>query len=65
MTGLPANPRSLATAIGEGKRTFRESGGERAYFGDPAAATAEEGRRSIEILGGILAESVLAERVAG
>lgn len=65
MSRLPANPRSLATAIGEGRRTFRDAGGELAYFGDPAAATAEEGRRTIEVLGGILAEAVLAEWVEG
>lgn len=58
---LPANPRSLAAAIQEGKTNFLEAGGERAYFGDPAAATAEEGRRTIEVLGGLLVESVLAE----
>ena len=33
---LPANPASLSTAIREGKRTFEEAGGARAYFGWPA-----------------------------
>ena len=56
---LPANPRSLATAIGEGKRTFAEAGGPRAYFGEPAAATAEEGRETVVALGAILADAVL------
>jgi creatinine amidohydrolase len=57
--GLPANPLSLATAIAEGKRTFEEAGGPRAYFGDPAAASAEEGRATIAALGGILADAVV------
>jgi creatinine amidohydrolase len=33
----------LARAMQEGKRTFVEAGAPEAYFGDPAAATAEEG----------------------
>jgi creatinine amidohydrolase len=58
---LPPNPRSLATAIKEGVRTFDEAGGPRAYFGWPADATAAEGRETIAVLGEILAEAVLAE----
>ena len=58
---LEPNLRSLSTAIREGKKTFEEAGGDRAYFGDPAAASSEEGRRTIEILGEILEEAVLAE----
>lgn len=57
---LPANPASLATAIREGKRTFEEAGGPRAYFGYPADASKEEGERTIAVLGSILAEAVLA-----
>lgn len=60
-TALPANPASLSTAIRAGKRTFAEAGGPRAYFGDPAAAQDGEGRRTIDVLGGILEEAVLAE----
>ena len=56
---LPAVPRSLAAAIAEGKRTFAEAGGPRAYFGDPAAATADEGRNTIAVLGAILADAVV------
>jgi creatinine amidohydrolase len=56
---LPANPRSLSAAIAEGKRTFEEAGGPRAYFGDPAEASAEEGAETIAALGGILADAVL------
>ena len=52
---------SLSDAIKRGKQTFTDAGGPRAYFGDPAAASAEEGRRTIEVLGGILEEAVLAE----
>ena len=58
---LSPNPISLSKAIRDGKRTFEEAGGDRAYFGDPAAATADEGRRSVEALGQILAEAVRAE----
>ncbi|HYJ34070.1 MAG TPA: creatininase family protein [Candidatus Binatia bacterium] len=57
--GLAPNPASLSRAIRTGARTFEEAGGPRAYFGWPADATAEEGRRTIEALGAILAEAVL------
>ena len=56
---LPANPRSLSAAIAEGKRTFEEAGGPRAYFGDPAAASAREGEDTIAALGAILADAVV------
>lgn len=55
---LPANPASLATAISDGRTTFEEAGGPRAYFGWPAEATAEEGRATIATLGAILADAV-------
>ena len=58
--GLQANPASLSVAIREGKETFAAAGGPHAYFGDPAAASPEEGRETIATLGGILAEAVLA-----
>ena len=58
---LPPNPASLSAAIREGKRTFREAGGPRAYFGAPAEATAEEGESTIQLLGTMLEEAVLAE----
>ncbi len=57
--GLSPNPMSLSAAIREGKRTFEEAGGERAYFGWPADASAEEGRSTVDVLGNILAEAVL------
>jgi creatinine amidohydrolase len=53
-------PQSLSDAIRDGKQTFTEAGGARAYFGWPADASAEEGKALIETLGGILAEAVLA-----
>jgi creatinine amidohydrolase len=58
---LPPNPASLSRAIRDGKRTFEEAGGERAYFGYPAQATAAEGRATIEVLGAILDDAVRAE----
>lgn len=58
---LAPNPASLSEAIRDGRRSFAEAGGPRAYFGDPAAATAEEGARTIGELGAILEEAVLAE----
>jgi creatinine amidohydrolase len=58
---LPPNPASLSHAIRDGKQSFEEAGGARAYFGFPAQATAEEGRSTIEVLGLILDEAVQAE----
>jgi len=63
--GLPPNPPSLSRAIRDGKRSFEEAGGARAYFGFPSQATAEEGRATIEVLGAILDEAVQAELGAG
>ena len=58
---LPANVASLSRAIRDGKQSFEEAGGARAYFGFPAQATADEGRATIEVLGAILDEAVQAE----
>lgn len=55
---LEPNPASLSDAIRVGARNFAEAGGPRAYFGWPSEASAEEGRRSVEALGSILAEAV-------
>jgi len=60
-TTLPANPTSLSTAIRQGRSTFEEAGGPQAYFGDPAAATWDEGEQTIQVLGQILADAVLQE----
>ncbi len=59
MSSLEPNPTSLSKAISDGAATFAEAGGPNAYFGSPAEATAEEGRATIEVLGGILEEAVL------
>ena len=61
MAGLAANPASLSRAIRDGKQSFEEAGGVRAYFGYPGRASAEEGRATVEVLGGILDEAVQAE----
>ena len=58
---LAPNPQSLSQAIRAGKRDFEAAGGPRAYFGDPAAATGDEGARLIDALGAILEEAVRAE----
>jgi creatinine amidohydrolase len=57
-SGLPPIEASLSRAIRRGARTFEEADGPRAYFGRPAEATAEEGRRTIETLGVILADAI-------
>lgn len=62
---LPSNPASLSRAIRDGKQSFEEAGGPRAYFGFPAQATAEEGRATIDILGAILDEGIQAELAGG
>jgi creatinine amidohydrolase len=58
MAALPANPASLSRAIRDGKQSFEEAGGARAYFGAPAQATAEEGRATVGTLGAILDDAV-------
>lgn len=58
---LEPNPASLSDAIRSGKTSFRAAGGDQAYFGDPAAATAQEGEATIATLGSILYEAVLQE----
>ncbi|MBA3556458.1 MAG: creatininase family protein, partial [Gemmatimonadales bacterium] len=61
MAALPPNPASLSRAIRDGKLSFEEAGGDRAYFGYPAQATAGEGRETVEVLGAILDEAIQAE----
>ena len=58
---LPPIPKSLSVAIRDGLTSFQEAGGPEAYFGEPAAATAEEGEQTLGVLGEILVEAVLAE----
>ena len=62
--GLEPNPSSLSVAIREGKGSFEEAGGPRAYFGYPAEATEAEGHRLYETLADIFAaeaKAILAE----
>ncbi len=59
MRQLAPNERSLVEASREGRETFEEAGGTDAYFGRPAEASAEEGRRIVRVLGEMLAEEVL------
>ena len=56
---LADNPASLVTAIREGKQTFEQAGGPRAYFGTPAGASAQEGEATLEALADILVEAIL------
>ena len=56
---LEANPASLSDAIRDGRTSFAEAGGPRAYFGWPADANATEGRESVRVLGALLAEEIL------
>ena len=44
----------LLAALKKGAKTFAEAGGEDAYFGDPTAASAEEGESLFEALAEIL-----------
>ena len=56
--GLPVNPASLSHAIRAGKTAFGDAGVVEAYCGDPAAATAEEGRETVAVLGRIVVDAV-------
>lgn len=58
--GLTENPASLVAAFASGATTFAEAGGPEAYFGAPAAATAEEGHASAHIMAEALTTSVRA-----
>lgn len=55
---LAPNPVSLSAAIRAGQKTFEEAGGPAAYFGDPAAASEEEGQSTIHVLGSILVQAI-------
>ncbi len=57
--GLEPYPQSLAEAIRSGARTFEELGGEQAYFGWPADASADEGSETLGLIAEMLAEEVL------
>ncbi len=49
----------LMPALKKGAKTFMEAGGEDAYFGDPTAATVEEGEALFVALADILALSIM------
>lgn len=56
---LPSNPVNLAVLMKQGVKTFREAGAKDAYFGDPAAASVEEGESTYAILTRMIVETVL------
>jgi len=49
----------LLPALKKGATNFKDAGGEDAYFGDPTAATAEDGEAAFEQLGNVLSLSVM------
>jgi creatinine amidohydrolase len=49
----------LAAAMKKGGKTFKEAGGDDAYFGDPGAATIEDGENILEQLAEITSVSVM------
>lgn len=54
---LPAVEIGLIGKMQAGQTTFREMGAEAAYCGDPASASAEEGREQIDALAAMIVES--------
>lgn len=53
----PMDP--LGPALKRGATSFAEAGGEDAYFGDPTAASDEEGEKMFEVLADILTLSIM------
>jgi creatinine amidohydrolase/Fe(II)-dependent formamide hydrolase-like protein len=51
-------PISIAEKIKQGARTFTEAGGTEAYFGDPGAASPEEGEAMYEVLSDMIVTAV-------
>jgi len=49
----------ILPALKKGAKTFVEAGGEDAYFGDPTAASAEDGETAFEALSEVLTVSVM------
>ena len=62
---LPPVNVSLVEKIRAGAGSFRQVGMDRAYCGDPAAASAAEGETLFDELAGILAEGILAALAGG
>lgn len=52
-------PISIAEKIKEGARNFIEAGGKEAYFGDPRAASPEEGETTYEALSDMIVTAVM------
>ena len=52
-------PISIAEKIKEGASTFTEAGGTEAYFGDPRAASREEGETTYEALSNMIVTTVM------
>lgn len=52
-------PISIADKIKEGARNFTEAGGVQAYFGDPRAASREEGERMYQALSDMIVTAVM------
>lgn len=57
---LPTLEVDLGQKIRDGARDFLECGGDEAYFGSPALATAEEGERLLEVLARAVVDVVYA-----
>jgi creatinine amidohydrolase len=57
---LPEVPIDLAAALRAGARDFKEMGASQGYFGQPAAATAEEGHALYDAMTDIVVEAVRA-----
>ncbi|MEN9786573.1 MAG: hypothetical protein RLZZ299_1837 [Pseudomonadota bacterium] len=62
---LPDNPADLGAGILAGATCFEDAGGPRAYFGQPAHATAALGDRLLEELAAMLVEAVEAASPRG
>jgi creatinine amidohydrolase len=56
---LASVPISIAEKIRDGAQTFKEAGGEQAYFGNPGEATPAEGEASYEALARMLVIAVI------
>jgi len=52
-------PISIAEKIKQGARSFTEAGGIEAYFGDPRAASREEGKATYEVLSNMIVTAVM------
>ncbi|TDV36669.1 creatininase family protein [Actinophytocola oryzae] len=58
MAALPPVPVDMPAAMSDGKADFAAMGMDRAYCGAPAAATAEEGQSTFDVLTELLVEAI-------